>query len=65
MRKIKTLTAKNPSEARGIRKALKAVGMKYEFKAMRPGRRKRNPAKKKGKKKTTRRRSSRSLSRRR
>lgn len=47
---MKTLVAKNPSEARGIRKALKAAGIKFEFKSTRGGKRKakkRNPAKRK------------------
>ena len=44
---MRTLVAKNPSEARGIRKALKAAGMKFEFKSTRAGvRKKRNPSKK-------------------
>jgi hypothetical protein len=48
MARVRTLTAKNPSEARGIRKALRAVGAKYEFKTAGKRRRKakRNPAKK-------------------
>jgi hypothetical protein len=33
MVRVKTLTAKNPSEARGIRKALRAAGIKFEFKS--------------------------------
>ena len=44
--KAMTIVAKNPSEARGIRKALKAAGLKFEFKSTR-GRgkkKKRNPA---------------------
>jgi hypothetical protein len=47
MSKVKTLVAKNPSEARGIRKALKAMGLKFEFKSpsRRPAKKKRNPAK--------------------
>jgi hypothetical protein len=46
---VKTLTAKNPSEARGIRKGLRAAGIKFEFKTAGKRRRKakRNPAKKK------------------
>lgn len=45
--KLRTLTAKSPAEARGIRKALKAAGLKFEFKSAVKRRRKRNPAKKK------------------
>ena len=52
---MKTLTARNPSEARGIRKALKAAGMKFEFKSTRAGvRKKRNPSKKRRTKKARR-----------
>ena len=48
--KVRRLTAKNPSEARGIRKALRALGQKYEFRAVGNGRaKKRNPAKKRRK----------------
>jgi len=49
MSRVKTLTAKNPSEARGIRKALRAAGIKFEFKSAgkRTRKPKRNPAKKK------------------
>jgi len=45
---LKTLTAKNPSEARGIRKALRAAGIKFEFKSAGKRRRKarRNPVRK-------------------
>jgi hypothetical protein len=61
----KTLIAKNPSEARGIRKALRAAGIKFEFKSAGKRRRKarRNPAKKKTAKRRVRR--TRSKSRRR
>lgn len=45
--RLRTLTAKSPAEARGIRKALKAAGLKFEFKSAVKRRRKRNPAKKK------------------
>lgn len=50
---VKTLTAKNPSEARGIRKALKAAGVKFEFKTTRRRavKKKRNPVKRRGTKK--------------
>jgi len=55
MARIKTLTAKNPSEARGIRKALRAAGIKFEFKSTRRGgkTKKRNPAKKRTRRKGT------------
>jgi hypothetical protein len=33
--KTRTLVAKNPSEERGIRKALRAAGLKFEFKRIR------------------------------
>ena len=65
---VKTLTAKNPSEARGIRKALRAVGAKFEFKTAGKRRKKakRNPAKKTKKKASAKRvRRTRSKSRRR
>jgi len=54
MARIETLVAKNPSEARGIRKALKAAGIKFEFKATRGGKRrkKRNPKKARRRKKS-------------
>ena len=45
----KTLVAKNPSEARGIRKALKAAGVKFEFKSTRGRKKKKNPARKRRK----------------
>lgn len=50
MARVVRMTAKNPSEARGIRKALRAVGATFEFKTAGKRRRKkakRNPAKKK------------------
>lgn len=46
MRKVKTLIAKNPSEARGIRKALRAAGLKFEFKSAGKKRRRVNPKRK-------------------
>jgi len=56
--RVRTLTAKNPSEARGIRKALRAVGLKFEFKTAGKRRKKakRNPTKKRkaGKRRTRR-----------
>jgi hypothetical protein len=50
----RTLTAKNPSEARGIRKALRAAGIKFEFKSgkKRKSTKKRNPAKKRTRRKS-------------
>ena len=47
MRRLKTLVAKNPSEARGIRKALRAAGIKYEFKTakLNPSRRRKTKRK--------------------
>lgn len=64
---MKTLIAKNPSEARGIRKALKAAGLKFEFKTAGKRRKKarRNPAKKKSAKRRARRTRSKASSRRR
>lgn len=52
MRKVKTLVAKNPSEARGIRKALKAMNVKFEFTSAGKGTRhaKANPKKKRARK---------------
>jgi len=52
MKRIKRLTAKNPSEARGIRKALRAAGIKFEFKSKRRATKKRNPAKKRTRRKS-------------
>lgn len=53
----KRLIAKNPSEARGIRKALRAAGFKFEFKSGKKRRRKstkkRNPAKRRTRRKST------------
>jgi hypothetical protein len=53
---VRTLTAKNPSEARGIKKALRAMGAKFEFKTAGKRRKKakRNPTKKRktGKRRT-------------
>ncbi len=52
MKRIKALVARNPSEARGIRKALKAAGIKARFisakksKRKRGSRRRSNPEKK-------------------
>lgn len=47
--RLKSLVAKNPSEALGIRKALRAAGIKFKFKSAGKPRRKakRNPAPKK------------------
>jgi hypothetical protein len=60
-----TFVAKNPSEARGIRKTLRAMGAQFEFKPAGKRRKKarRNPAKKKAAKRRVRR--TRSKSRRR